>query len=583
QNLTANIDVKPVESPSMDGDAYGESADTMPANDIAGAEEVMEGVQAPTSGSAKRKRPTLIVDDDDDDPLSVAQPDPAGDGPANEADLLDLDFSVASQHSPLRLTQPSSDDDPNVMAAAAAMMEDEPVAAAAAAAAPQQRFVFHPEFFQQAAIPGRTATLGAAAEEEEGKGDRRNLDTRTLFHLRVGRDRCMRCIVVMSYRYAGWFERKVLDMITESMRRLLPAKLKREADSKEKGLADVCVVGDSFQFAYSLRDTDVKQALLIKTADASTYEGFVIHSQTLFCFIEPVPLPSGLRRYGIGSMARKKDKETLNARPAKDWVNYGKSVQTDLIKMSSKLRFKGETKKKKTKKRKADDDHAAAEVDEVTEGWVDVKVAEDLNGPIMILSPTSEPPSALNSTDMNVLTFKPLHPSPDSQFEPDHVGQVFLATHLPTGKLSLKSAFDKYLSADRFGVVTCTTDAVGPREEWEVVMRDDGCAFQAGEKFLCDEEGVVRCDSEKIGFRESFRVRCQAQNRASAKKRKAAAGADAVRLEEDQLKKFQSWGNGRRVLSREDTIELQAAKKRGQLNEAMLDRREKIKSDKFCK
>ena len=48
-------------------------------------------------------------------------------------------------------------------------------------------------------------------------------------------------------------------------------------------------------------------------------------------------------------------------------------------------------------------------------------------------------------------------------------------------------------------------------------------------------------------------------------------------------KKFQSWGGGRVHMSKSDTRELKKAKEEGRIAEAMLDRRAKVKSDRYCK
>jgi len=48
-------------------------------------------------------------------------------------------------------------------------------------------------------------------------------------------------------------------------------------------------------------------------------------------------------------------------------------------------------------------------------------------------------------------------------------------------------------------------------------------------------------------------------------------------------KRYQSWGNGRLVMPNQDLHDLRKAKKSGKMHEAMLDRREKLKSDSYCK
>ena len=47
-------------------------------------------------------------------------------------------------------------------------------------------------------------------------------------------------------------------------------------------------------------------------------------------------------------------------------------------------------------------------------------------------------------------------------------------------------------------------------------------------------------------------------------------------------KRFQSWGMGRVKLANDDT-DLRAASREGALAGALLDRRTKVKSDKYCK
>lgn len=48
-------------------------------------------------------------------------------------------------------------------------------------------------------------------------------------------------------------------------------------------------------------------------------------------------------------------------------------------------------------------------------------------------------------------------------------------------------------------------------------------------------------------------------------------------------KKYQSWGGGKLYESSEDRRELKKAKAEGRLAETLLDRREKMKADRYCK
>ncbi|KAJ3013320.1 hypothetical protein HKX48_005825 [Thoreauomyces humboldtii] len=269
------------------------------------------------------------------------------------------------------------------------------------------------------------------------------------------------------------------------------------------------------------------------------------------------------------------------------------------MKRSAKLSFKGDpgvvVDKKKRKKRKATD-AAGGEDGVVTtgsssssrDGWVAVEHLDDLKGPIMILTSATEPPSILTCSETtSKVSFVPLPEDKTiSSYEPESVAQVFVAKSLPdSSKASFRSSFDRYLGTDKFGVVACEREAMGPSEEWQLLVREDGAALQTSfDKFLrCDDQSAARADADAVGFREVFQIRCQAVNKIKGKKAKQDKALDTQEMELEQMKRSQSWGGGRLVFSQEDTRELRQAKKDGLLNEALLDRRAKLKSDKFCK
>ncbi|KAI8919969.1 FRG1-like family-domain-containing protein [Powellomyces hirtus] len=259
------------------------------------------------------------------------------------------------------------------------------------------------------------------------------------------------------------------------------------------------------------------------------------------------------------------------------------------MKRTSKLSFKGDSgiEKKKRKKRKAEPGNEESSTGP-QDGWITIDSIDDIKGPIIFLSSATEPASVLTCSETSSkVSFTSL--SPDSTFlnyEPASVAQVFVAKRLPdSAKISFRSSFDRYLGTDKFGIVSCEREAMGPAEEWEVVLREDGAALQSSfDKFLkCGEDAAARADSEVVGFREVFQIRCQAANKYRSKKAKSEKELDIAAMELEQIKKSHSWGGGRLILSQEDTLELKKAKREGQLNEALLDRRAKLKSDKFCK
>ena len=136
------------------------------------------------------------------------------------------------------------------------------------------------------------------------------------------------------------------------------------------------------------------------------------------------------------------------------------------------------------------------------------------------------------STDHHELKLTAAPKTPEGKIEPDVVGQVFIAQQATStpGVVSLKTPFGRFVSADKFGIVSANREAVGPQvsgcpfkaaltpasddkqEEWTVILREDGVAFQSQfDKFLAfeDERNTLRADSESVGFAETFLVKCQ--------------------------------------------------------------------------
>ena len=196
---------------------------------------------------------------------------------------------------------------------------------------------------------------------------------------------------------------------------------------------------------------------------------------------------------------------------------------------------------------------------------------------------------------------------------------MLVAHSILPGVITLKSAYNKYLAADKFGILNAASEAIGPQQEWTPIFRPEGIAFQSKyEKFLKfeDDRNSLRADSESAGFCEIFHVYCQAARRAEMRKKanqKAAAakpvteveieaayvesprdgasrGHGADLMQSDVLwpargshsKRYQSWGMGRVKLA-DDATDLRREAEEGHLATALLERRAKVKSDKFCK
>ncbi|KAJ1555237.1 hypothetical protein HK096_006289 [Nowakowskiella sp. JEL0078] len=313
-----------------------------------------------------------------------------------------------------------------------------------------------------------------------------------------------------------------------------------------------------------------------------------------------------------------------------------------IVSKKGKLTFKGEpVEKKKKKKRPVEDSNKNSEefsFPEEERNWIISNDPDDFVGPMFLISMAIDPPSCLSSHESSTRAF--FKPLPDTQTdeelskpqkikkkyadededeteeqrydtakilamaEPIEVSTVMIGKRLvgyedpstfnvkndkpaeTNWKISLCSAFDKFLTCDKFGGVSFDREAVGPTEEFDILVRPDGIALKNtyGKFLKVENGGILRFDSETVGSRETFRVKVQIQNKKKKKtKKEEEAMTNVGQIEIDQIKRFHAAKNGIWTFVEESTRELKHAKNEGKLNETLLDRREKIKSDKFCK
>jgi len=283
--------------------------------------------------------------------------------------------------------------------------------------------------------------------------------------------------------------------------------------------------------------------------------------------------------------------------------------------MPKALHFKGDKKVKK-KKRTAEpydvDDapskalatSAAAEGTEDDDSWVSAEVPSDISGPIVIVLPT-ETPSCL-ACDANGKVFaSALENMVDGDLgtaEPHDVRQVFVANRVAgTEGLGLKGhhgrygileaapspvliVLCRYLSCDRYGVLSANATAMSPEESFIVVpVPDNPSAFSlqtARDKFLSIDESSgsaaeVRGDVETITFNTTFRIRMQARfkPRLKASKEEKAHAKISKKELEDII--------GRR-LDDDEVRRLKKSRREGNFHETALDMKVKSSHDKYA-
>lgn len=257
----------------------------------------------------------------------------------------------------------------------------------------------------------------------------------------------------------------------------------------------------------------------------------------------------------------------------------------DLVKRG-KLKLKG-SKHNKHKHKKHRKDHAEDEADVIITdedslrhgGWWQVEKFDDITGAVSVEIGSMQ---YLQAQDNGLFIVGPQHnigegPSPE---------EILTAVRVSGSLIALKSGYDKYLSVQTDGRVVGRSDAISGREQWEPVFQDDKVALLAWNgRFVSApaDGGRVYCLSEKAGEHEMIQIRSCAKQEKPQREVDEDKKGKAKEVELNYVKKFQSFQDRKIKLSAEDRTEVKKARVEGNLHEVLLDRREKMKSDKFCK
>ncbi|ORY58685.1 hypothetical protein BCR35DRAFT_295832 [Leucosporidium creatinivorum] len=298
-----------------------------------------------------------------------------------------------------------------------------------------------------------------------------------------------------------------------------------------------------------------------------------------------------------------------------------------------KLTFKGEAPKKKKKKVKSVS--TPQEEEEELSGWMSIPSASLALGPTYLTLPstslTAQPIClALQPTTGKIYPF-PIPPSSSAALAasaaagleqeeleaiveaeagsegPSDVNHVWVCTRIPDtmNTVTFRSGSGKFLAVDELGVVSAEREARGVQEEFTLEEAKEGRGLvvikSSYGKYLSVDvlaggKMELRADENEEGETERWRVWMQGEYLAKAKKQlmersgvKAAVANDGLTIvgdvgaaEKDLIQKYQARGQGRYVGSAEDKKELKRARNEGKLGEAMLERRVKLKSDRYC-
>ena len=176
--------------------------------------------------------------------------------------------------------------------------------------------------------------------------------------------------------------------------------------------------------------------------------------------------------------------------------------------------------------------------------------------------------------------------------EPPDPEEVLTAIRLSDTHIGLKSGYNKYLSIDSKNKLVGRSDAIGLREQFEPVFQDGKLALLGCNNcFLSPDEnydGIIVARSTTAGPNEILRIRSNIdpemiRKEKEAKEKPSEEKGSLKDTEANYIKKYQSYQDKKLRVSKEGGIHLKKAKNEGNLHEVLLDRRAKMKSDKFCK
>ncbi|XP_052867724.1 protein FRG1 homolog isoform X1 [Anopheles cruzii] len=254
---------------------------------------------------------------------------------------------------------------------------------------------------------------------------------------------------------------------------------------------------------------------------------------------------------------------------------------------TSKLVLKGESSKgtkRKHKKHKKEKDAKRAlvvDTDAVKHGgWWMVKKTTEITGSIAL---QFDKQAYIKALDNGLFTLG----APHNEGDPPDPEEILSAVLINEDKVAFKSGYGKYLKVEKDGMITGRSDAVSALEQFEPVFEQGKTALLAANGCFVSvdpEDDALVAIKKKVGNEEVCVIRsCIDRENISSKEVPVEESGDLDQVEINFVKKFQKFQDKKLLISKEDKVVLKKAKDDGTLHEELLNRRSKMKADRYCK